>query len=105
MIWLDYGLPLIVWRVTRRNVRGLTGRERTPESAFGWRRAFFSRRSVLANAVRKYVNNRGRYRRQLREAADLGVRVLRFRTPRQAERWFAELAEVHRPRSAAGTSP
>jgi adenylate kinase family enzyme len=89
VIWLDYRLPLIVSRVTRRNLRRLTGREPVPAGAFGWKRAFFSRKSVLANAVRKYVHNRGKYAAQLTETAALGVRVFRFRTPRQAEKWLA----------------
>ena len=73
-------------------VRRLTGREPTPAGASGWRRAFFSRKSVLANAVRKYVRNRGKYAAQLSETAALGVRVLRFRTPRQAEQWLGAVA-------------
>jgi adenylate kinase family enzyme len=88
VIWLDYPLPLIVFRVTRRNLRRLTGREPTPDGAYGWKRAFFSKKSILANAVRKYVRNRGKYVGQLSEAAALGVVVLRFRTPRQAEQWL-----------------
>ncbi|HEX6468912.1 MAG TPA: hypothetical protein VF069_07420 [Streptosporangiaceae bacterium] len=92
LIWLDYRLPLIVWRVTRRNLRRLSGREPAPASAATWRRAFFSRRSVLANAVRKYLANRGRYERQAAETTGLGVQVLRLRTPRQTRRWLDDLA-------------
>jgi hypothetical protein len=92
VIWLDYRLPLIVSRVTRRNLRRLTGREPAPDGASGWRRAFFSRKSVLANAVRKYLRNRGKYGGQLAETAALGVSVLRFRTPRQAEQWLVAVA-------------
>ncbi|HEY4853088.1 MAG TPA: hypothetical protein VII22_20050 [Streptosporangiaceae bacterium] len=92
VIWLDYPLPLIVSRVTRRNLRRLTGREPAPDGPFGWGRAFFSKKSVLANAVRKYVRNRGRYASQLSETAALGVQVLRFRTPGQAEQWLSTVA-------------
>jgi shikimate kinase len=92
VIWLDYPLPLIVSRVTRRNLRRLTGREPAPDGTFGWKRAFFSRKSVLANAVRKYMRNRGKYAAQLSETAALGVGVLRFRTPGQAEQWLGTLA-------------
>jgi adenylate kinase family enzyme len=92
LVWLDYRLPLIVWRVTCRNLRRLSGREVAPASAATWRRAFFSRRSVLANAVRKYLTNRSRYERQAAEAAGLGVQVLRLRTPRQTGRWLDDLA-------------
>jgi hypothetical protein len=92
LIWLDYRLPLIVWRVTVRSLRRLSGREPAPASAATWRRAFFSRRSVLANAVRKYLVNRGRYERQAAETSGLGVQVLRFRTPRQTRRWLKDFA-------------
>jgi shikimate kinase len=88
VIWLDYPLPLIVSRITRRNLRRLTGREPTPAGAAGWRRAFFSKKSVLANAVRKYVRNRAKYAGQLAETAALGIPVLRFHAPRQAEQWL-----------------
>jgi adenylate kinase family enzyme len=94
VIWLDYTLPLILSRVTRRNLRRLTGREPTPNGAAGWRRAFFSKRSVLANAVRKYLRNRRKYAGQLAETAAMGVQVLRFRTPHQTEQW---LGTVPRP--------
>jgi adenylate kinase family enzyme len=90
LIWLDYRLPLIVWRVTRRNLRRLSGREVAPATAATWRRAFFSRRSALANAIRKYLTNRARYRRQAAETSALGVQVLRFRTPRQTQRWLQD---------------
>lgn len=92
VIWLDYALPLIVSRVTRRNLRRLTGREPAPGGAFGWRRAFFSDKSVLANAVRKCVRNRGRYAAQLSETTALGVQVLRFRTPRETQRWLDSIS-------------
>ncbi|MGH8884410.1 MAG: adenylate kinase [Egibacteraceae bacterium] len=90
LVWLDYKLPLIVWRVTCRNLRRLTNREAAP-SGFTWQRAFFSRRSVLSNAVRKWLTNRDRYARYAAEASAFGVKVLRFRTPRQAKEWLTEL--------------
>lgn len=102
VIWLDYSLPLIVSRVTRRNLRRLTGREPSLDGAFGWRRAFFSKKSVLANAVRKYVRNCGKYTRQLSGTAGLRVRVLRFRTPGQAGQWLGTVAA--RPAQLPGTS-
>ena len=97
VVWLDYRLPLIVSRVTRRNLRRLVGREPAPAGAFGWRRAFLSRNSVLANAVRKYFRNRSKYAGQLSDTARLGVQVLRFRTPRQAEQWLATIAARQAP--------
>ena len=104
VIWLDYPLPLIISRVPRRNLRRLTGREPGPDGPFGWRRAFFSKRSVLANAVRKYLRNRGKYAAQLSETAALGVQVLRFRTPGQAEQWLGTLAARPAPPLGLGAA-
>jgi adenylate kinase family enzyme len=104
VIWLDYPLPLIVFRITRRNLRRLAGREAAPGGTFGWRRAFFSKKSVLANAVRKYVRNRKKYAAQLAVTHALGVEVLRFRTSGQTDRWLAILAVAQPHSQRSGTA-
>lgn len=53
--------------------------------------SFFSRRSVLRNAVRKYRHNRPRYTQQVDQTAALGVEVLRFRNPLQATAWLQQM--------------
>jgi hypothetical protein len=78
----------MVYSTGRRSIIPSTGHV---FGAFGWKRAFFGRKSVLANAVRKYVHNRGKYAAQLSETAALEVRVFRFRTPRQAQKWLAAI--------------
>jgi adenylate kinase family enzyme len=88
VIWLDYRLPLILFRVTRRNLSRLSGRDQTTSKPLTWRDAFFGRRSIFANALRKYLRNRPKYERQIAETAVGGVRVLRFRTPRQTGHWL-----------------
>ena len=88
VIWLDYRLPLILFRVTRRNLNRLFGRDQTASKPLTWRGAFFGRRSVFANALRKYLRNRPKYEGQIAETAAGGVRVLRFRTPRQTGQWL-----------------
>ncbi|POM25740.1 topology modulation protein [Actinomadura rubteroloni] len=89
VIWLDYRLPLILWRVTRRNLRRLSGREQTGRR-LTWRAAFFGRRSVLGNAARKYIRNRPRYAAQLAQTEARGVTVVRLRSPRKTNRWLRD---------------
>jgi len=91
VVWLDYGLPVIVWRVARRDLRRILARERLWDGQrMTWRRAFFGRRSVLGNAVRKWLQNRGKYRVYVERERPVGVAVLRFRSPRAAHPWLAE---------------
>ncbi|MFJ4809366.1 P-loop NTPase family protein [Streptomyces longwoodensis] len=88
LIWLDFPLPLILYRITRRSLRQLAGREDSAQARrLTWSSAFFARRSLLHTAIRKYRANRPRYARQVAETADLGVDVVRLRSPREVDRW------------------
>ncbi|MFE9045235.1 adenylate kinase [Streptomyces sp. NPDC007818] len=91
LVWLDLPLRLVVWRITIRNLRRLSGLDRSAQARrLTWERAFFGRRSLLRTAVRKYRHNRPRYARQVAETAALGVRVVRLRSGREADAWLAQ---------------
>jgi adenylate kinase family enzyme len=94
LVWLDYPLALIEWRIIRRSLRQLTGRE-----PGNWRTALLGPRATTRSVIRKYRHNRPRYTRQAAETAALGVTVLRFRSPRQAARWAARTATTGRHRA------
>ena len=105
LVWLDFPLPLILYRIVRRSLHQLTGHEDSPQARrLTWSRAFFHRRSLLRTAIRKYRTNRPRYARQVAETADRGVEVVRLRSPRAVRHWRAEVrkgpAESH-PQGAA----
>ncbi|MFF0505170.1 adenylate kinase [Streptomyces fimicarius] len=88
LVWLDLPLPLILYRITRRSLRQLTGRENSAQARrLTWNSAFFARRSLLRTAVRKHRTNRPRYARQVAETAALGIGVVRLRSPRQVRYW------------------
>ncbi|MFE4654759.1 adenylate kinase [Streptomyces sp. NPDC056707] len=97
LVWLDYPLPVITWRIARRWLRQLTGREANP-NRLTFRSTFTARRSVLRNASRKYRGNRSRYTAQAEEAAALGVEVLRFHRPGQARDWLQDATLTTGPR-------
>ncbi|MFB7453470.1 adenylate kinase [Streptomyces sp. NPDC056194] len=91
LVWLDLPLWLVVWRITVRNLRQLSGLDTSAQARrLTWKRAFFGRRSLLRTAVRKYRRNRPRYVRQVAETAALGVCVVRLRGGREADAWLAE---------------
>ncbi|MFI9031134.1 AAA family ATPase [Streptomyces sp. NPDC053560] len=92
LVWLDFPLPLILYRIVRRSLRQLAGREDSAQAKrLTWSKAFFSRRSLLRTAIRKYRNNRPRYAQQVAETAGLGVEVVRLRGPRDVRRWKEEV--------------
>ncbi|MET9954433.1 hypothetical protein ABZ135_23220 [Streptomyces sp. NPDC006339] len=91
LVWLDLPLRLVVWRITVRSLRQISGLDTSAQARrLTWKRAFFGRRSLLRTAVRKYRHNRPRYARQVAETAALGVRVVRLRSGREADAWLAE---------------
>ncbi|GAA2106015.1 hypothetical protein GCM10009801_82070 [Streptomyces albiaxialis] len=92
LVWLDFPLTLIMYRIIRRSLRQLTGHEDSAQARrLTWSKAFFARRSLLRTAIRKYRKNRPRYAQQVSRTADLGIEVVRLRSPRQVHRWTAEL--------------
>jgi adenylate kinase family enzyme len=106
VIWLDYRLPVTLKRVTQRNLRRLSGRENAVRP-LTWRAAFFSRRSIFSNALRKYLRNRTKYIDQIEQTAAKGVCVLRFRSPRQTRGWLAQQVSqaVVRPATTGSPAP
>ncbi|MEV0928558.1 adenylate kinase [Streptomyces spongiicola] len=94
LIWLDFPLPLILYRIVRRSLRQLTGRENSAQARrLTWSKAFFARRSLLRTAIRKHRANRPRYIRQVAETAELGVQVVRLRGPQDIRRWQKQTAK------------
>ncbi|MCG0065999.1 adenylate kinase [Streptomyces tricolor] len=100
LVWLDFPLPLIMYRIVRRSLCQLTGHDDSPQAQrLTWSKAFFNRRSLLRTAIRKYRNNRPRYAQQVSETAALGVKVVRLRSPHEVLRWREDVlkgpAESH----------
>jgi len=92
LLWLDYSLPVCLWRLTKRLCRRVfQGEELWNGNRETLGDHFFSRDSLYLWALQTH----GRYRRQY--AAEVlrpeyaHLKVLRFKTPRAAEAWLAEL--------------
>ena len=91
VIWLDYSLAVVFWRVLRRCYR----RWRDDELLWGTNRErfwhqFYSRDSLLLFILRR----QGRLRRLFKEASALAewmvLPFVRLRSPRETKRWLAE---------------
>lgn len=93
LVWLDFPLPLIVYRIVLRSLRQLLGRDNSAQAQrLTWSKAFFARRSLLRTAVRKYRANRPRYLLQVAETQARGVTVVRLHSGREATQWLAGLS-------------
>ncbi len=101
VIWLDYTLPVILYRLTRRNAyrigRGVELWNGNRETL----RATLGRNSLFVWAFRTYRRRRLEYPEHFRRPEYAHLRVLHFRSPRQARRWVAEVStELRSPDTA-----
>lgn len=92
IIWLDYGLPVILPRLFKRTLR----RVRTQEELWNgnretWRGAFFSRDSLFIWALKTYREHRQSYLTWFSRPEYNHLPVIRLRSPRDTERWLAAL--------------
>ena len=89
LVWLDFPLSLIMWRLLRRTVR----RVRTRQELWNGNRErlveqFFSRDSLFLWALKTHRRRQREYPRQFQQPQYSHLRVLRFRSPRAAARWL-----------------
>ena len=93
LIWLDFSLPLVLWRLLRRTVWRIMRREDlwNTGNQETVRKAFFSRHSILLWALKTHRRNRERFRADVDSGAygELDVQV--FRSPGELRRWLREL--------------
>jgi adenylate kinase family enzyme len=93
LVWLDYALPLILWRLTVRTFQRV-GQRRVlwQGNTESWRTQFFSRESLYLWALQSYPKLRKRYASLTEQPGYRQLNVIRLRTPREAERWLRSLA-------------
>ncbi|MCG0239429.1 MAG: AAA family ATPase [Firmicutes bacterium] len=93
IVWLDYPLPVILGRLLRRTARRVLLREELWNgNREGFLRSFLSRDSILLWALRSYRRRRREYPALLARPEYRHLRVIRLRTPREAEAWLRGVA-------------
>ena len=92
IIWLDYPLPLILWRLGRRTFWRIT---RRPELWNGnretWRDAFFSRDSIFLWALQTHKRYRREYTELFARPEQAHLAIVHLRSPRATQQWLAIL--------------
>jgi adenylate kinase family enzyme len=91
IVWLDYSLPLIMWRLTRRTVH----RIRTRHELWNGNRerlgTVFSRESLYVWVFKTHGKRRREYPGFLREPEHRHLQVVRLSTSAEAKRWLTSL--------------
>ena len=89
MVWLDYALPLILWRLTRRTFGRMLTRQELWAGNREDLRIFLSRDSILLWALQTYRSLRRTYSAVSDDPAWTHLTVVRLRSPRAAAAWLA----------------
>ena len=92
IIWLDFSLPLTLWRVTSRTFRRYVARTELWNGNYERLGSIFSRDSIILWALTTWRKNRQRYSEIFTDPEYTHLRLIRLRSPRQTRRWLAQLA-------------
>jgi adenylate kinase family enzyme len=92
LVWLDYPLIVIIWRLFRRAIR----RTARQELLWGtnretWRGQFFSRDSLFIWALKKQWSRRREYPLLLGQSDYAHLNVIRLRSLRATRKWMNEI--------------
>ena len=92
IVWLDYALPVIMWRLVRRTLRRIVTREAlwSGNRERAWVQ-FFSNDSIFLWALRTYRRRRREYPSLLSRPEYAHLAVVHLRSPRSAHGWLTNL--------------
>lgn len=91
IIWLDYPLPLILWRLLRRSVsRAYSQEELWQGNRERWHTQFFSRDSLFLWALKIFRRRRREYGLLWRDPANAHLHFYHLYSPQQTEAWLAQ---------------
>lgn len=94
VVWLDFSLPVIIYRLLGRTIRRLVTGE---ECCNGNRERLslaLSRDSIILWALRTYKRHRAEYPPLFADLEQRGVQTIRLHSPKESDRWLARLASV-----------
>jgi len=93
LVWLDYSFPRVFGRLLGRTLRRAVYREPLWHgNRESLRKSFLSRESILLWAVKTHRRRRAQYRALTADPRNRHLRVIRFASPREADRWLRRIA-------------
>jgi len=94
VVWLDYPLPLILWRLFFRTLRRtLTQEELWSGNRESFRQAFFSRNSILLWAINTYPRRRREYPALFARPEYAHLEPVHLRSPQQTRAWLVSITK------------
>ena len=93
IVWLDYALPLILWRLVWRTVRRIITREELWNGNREHWQAIFGRDSLIAWALGTHPRHRRDYPVLLERPEYAHLSLIRLRSPRETNTWLACLTK------------
>lgn len=109
VIWLDFPLPLVLWRVTKRSLIRLITRETLwSGNRESWRMTFFKKESIILWALQSHRRNRQRYETMIHDRCYPQTRVIRLKSPREVDGFFDKGVcrdRPHPPHDSFGEAP
>lgn len=92
LVWLDYPLVVVLWRLWRRTWRrAITQEELWNGNRERFRSAFLSRDSLFLWALQTHRRRRREYPAALKDPAYAHLQAIRLRTPQATRRWLETL--------------
>lgn len=98
VVWLDYALPVILGRLTKRTLHRIVTREELWNgNRESLREAFFSRDSILLWALKTYRRRRSEYPLLFAQPEYCHLTVIRLPSPHFTNRWLDSIrVSAHR---------
>lgn len=94
VVWLDYSLALICWRIITRTLKRVFTREKLwNDNRESIRISFFSKESVIWWAVSTYHRRKKQYTEMIKSNQYSHITFLRFTSPQQSNNWLNSLPE------------
>jgi adenylate kinase family enzyme len=94
VVWLDYDLPVIMWRLTRRLFRRAVLKEEIWHgNRENLRTHFMTKDSLYVWALQTYRPRRRQYPALLALPEHSHLTAIHLRSPAEARRWFATVAK------------
>jgi len=92
VIWLNYSLPVVLWRAVRRTVsRNITREELWHGNRESFRRSFLSRESILLWVVTTFRRRQQQFEALRASASFPQLTWVEFRNPVQAQHYLRSL--------------
>jgi adenylate kinase family enzyme len=92
VIWLDYPLTIVLWRLVCRTIRRIAMREVLwSGNRETWRKAFASRDSLILYVITSHARRRRNFPSEFAKPEYAHIATHRFRHPAEAQRWLAQV--------------